>query len=83
MDLVRLRWIGHELHAEAELTLGADLSLAAAHDIAETAQHDLLHAVPRLTDVIIHVSPTASGVRDPHERTAHHPRRLGSPGRSG
>ena len=78
VDLVRLRWIGHELHAEAELTLDAHLSLAAAHDIAENAQHDLLHAVPRLTDVIIHVSPAASGVRDPHERTAHHTRRLGS-----
>ncbi|GAC1477678.1 MAG: cation diffusion facilitator family transporter [Acidimicrobiales bacterium] len=75
VDLVRLRWIGHELHADAEITLDPEISLAAAHDIAEDARHDLLHGIRRLTDVIIHTSPAPSGTTDPHERTAHHPRR--------
>ena len=72
VDRVRLRWIGHELHADAEITLGPDISLAAAHDIAEDARHDLLHGIRRLTDVIIHTSPGPSGAVDPHARTAHH-----------
>ena len=75
VDSVRLRWIGHELHADAEITLDPDLSLAAAHDIAEEARHELLHGVRRLTDVLIHTNPGTRGPVDPHARTAHHPRR--------
>lgn len=36
---IRLRWIGHRLHAEAELVVDADLSLVRAHDIAADAEH--------------------------------------------
>ncbi|AGZ42821.1 cation diffusion facilitator family transporter [Actinoplanes friuliensis] len=54
---VRLRWIGHRLHAETEITVGADLSLAAAHAIAVDAEHRLSHAVPRLTTALIHPDP--------------------------
>ena len=54
---VRLRWIGHRLHAETEITVGADLSLAAAHAIAVDAEHRLSHAVPRLTSALIHPDP--------------------------
>ena len=75
VDSVRLRWIGHELHADAEITLDPDLTLAAAHDIAEEARHELLHRVRRLTDVLIHTNPGGGGPVDPHARTAHHPRR--------
>jgi cation diffusion facilitator family transporter len=54
---VRLRWIGHRLHAETEITVGAELSLAAAHAIAVDAEHRLGHAVPRLTSALIHPDP--------------------------
>ena len=54
---VRMRWIGHRLHAETEITVGADLSLAAAHAIAVNAEHRLSHAVPRLTTALIHPDP--------------------------
>jgi cation diffusion facilitator family transporter len=54
---VRLRWIGHHLHAETEITVGAELSLAAAHAIAVDAEHRLGHAVPRLTSALIHPDP--------------------------
>jgi len=54
---VRMRWIGHRLHAETEITVGGDLSLAAAHAIAVNAEHRLSHAVPRLTTALIHPDP--------------------------
>jgi cation diffusion facilitator family transporter len=54
---VRLRWIGHHLHAETEITVGARLSLAAAHAIATDAEHRLTHAVPHLTSALIHPDP--------------------------
>ena len=78
VDAVRVRWIGHELHAEAEIVSAADLSLAEAHDIAEHAHHHLLHEVRRLTTVTIHSGPVPAGP-DPHSRTAHHARRPASP----
>jgi cation diffusion facilitator family transporter len=54
---VRMRWIGHRLHADAELDIDPALSLAEAHRIAHDAEHDLIHAVPKLTTAIIHAYP--------------------------
>ncbi|GIG87888.1 cation diffusion facilitator family transporter [Plantactinospora endophytica] len=64
---VRLRWIGHRLHAEADLVVDARLSLLAAHEIAADAEHQLTHAVPRLTAATIHTDPHS------HPGAGHHP----------
>ena len=64
---VRLRWIGHRLHAEADLVVDADLSLVAAHEIAADAEHQLTHAVPRLTSATVHTDPAS------HPGAHHHP----------
>ena len=69
---VRVRWLGHELHASIELTVPADMSIAQAHAIAELVHHRLLHEVPRLTDVTIHANPTHDAGVDPHALTDHH-----------
>jgi len=71
VDNVRLRWIGHELRADVELTCDTHLGLADAHAVAEVARHRLLHEVPRLVDALIHVSPDAHH-GDPHQVTRHH-----------
>lgn len=77
VEAVRIRWVGHELHAEAEVTSDGKLTLAQAHDVAEHARHHLLHEVPRLAQATIHSSPSAHEGVDPHSLTAHHfgPRR--------
>jgi len=54
---VRMRWIGHRLHAEAELDIDADLTLAEAHRIAHGAEHDLTHAIPNLDGAVVHAYP--------------------------
>lgn len=54
---VRLRWIGHRLHADAELDIDPDISLDEAHRIAHTAEHELTHAVPKLDTALIHAYP--------------------------
>jgi cation diffusion facilitator family transporter len=54
---VRMRWIGHRLHAEAELDVDPTLNLAQAHRIAHEAEHELSHAVPKLTTALIHAYP--------------------------
>ena len=54
---VRMRWIGHRLHADAELDIDPAVDLAQAHRIAHDAEHELTHAVPKLTSALIHAYP--------------------------
>ena len=54
---VRMRWIGHEVHADAELDVPDRLSLAEAHAVAHRAEHELVRAVPRLTGAVVHAYP--------------------------
>jgi cation diffusion facilitator family transporter len=72
VEAVRIRWIGHELHAEVDIVSDADLSLADAHAIGEQAHHQLLHQVPRLAEATIHSNPCQHDGRDHHAATAHH-----------
>jgi cation diffusion facilitator family transporter len=69
---LRIRWVGHRLHAEAEITVDGDLSLSAAHGIAEAGRHSLLHDIPRLTSAIIHADPCGHDGVDPHAGLKHH-----------
>jgi cation diffusion facilitator family transporter len=60
IDAVRrlhLRWVGHTLRAEADVTVDPSLTVADAHDLAHHAEEHLLAYVPRLTAATIHVSP--------------------------
>ena len=69
---VRLRWVGHELLAEADIVADGALSIRAGHAVAEEAHHSLLHRVPRLAQATIHVDPGPAGADDHHAVTAHH-----------
>jgi cation diffusion facilitator family transporter len=59
---VRMRWIGHRLHADAELDVDPTLNLAQAHRIAHDAEHELTHAVPKLSTALIHAYPAEHDV---------------------
>ena len=54
---LRMRWIGHRLHADAELDIDPGLSLGEAHRLAHDAEHTLTHAVPKLSSALIHAYP--------------------------
>ena len=72
ISTVRMRWIGHALYADAELTADCELTLEDAHTIAERARHAMLHAVPKLSDVTVHIDPCAHSGRDTHADLRHH-----------
>ncbi len=72
VDDLRLRWVGHRVRAETGLVVDSTLSLVEAHAIANTAQHRLLHDVPRLVGATIHVSPRNDDGQDHHADLAHH-----------
>ena len=54
---VRIRWIGHRMHADAELDIDPATNLVEAHRIAHGAEHELIHAVPKLSTALIHAYP--------------------------
>jgi cation diffusion facilitator family transporter len=54
---VRMRWVGHRVEADAELDVDSTLSLADAHLVAHRAEHELVHAIPKLSSVIVHAYP--------------------------
>jgi len=57
---VKMRWIGHRLHADAELDIDPTVSLDDAHQIAHNAEHELTHAVPKLSTALVHAYPAHS-----------------------
>jgi cation diffusion facilitator family transporter len=69
---VRVRWIGHQLRAECEIIVDRDATAVQAHQVAVTAEHDLLHALPRLQAALVHADPQAGPGPDLHEVLASH-----------
>ncbi len=63
---VRVRWIGHELHADADVELDAASSLVHAHDVCVRAERALKAGVPRLTGAVIHPDPVGTAGRGLH-----------------
>jgi cation diffusion facilitator family transporter len=54
---LRIRWIGHSLRAEADITVDSSLSLVDAHELAHHVEDHLLADVRRLSAATVHVSP--------------------------
>jgi divalent metal cation (Fe/Co/Zn/Cd) transporter len=65
---LRIRWIGHTLRTEADVTVSQDLTLTEANNLAHRAEDHLLAYVRRLTAATIHVSPAKA-----HEPSAELP----------
>jgi divalent metal cation (Fe/Co/Zn/Cd) transporter len=69
---VQLRWTGHRLRAECEIIVSADATAVEGHQVAVTAEHDLLHALPRLSAALVHADPEPRQGTDPHAILASH-----------
>ncbi|MBI3030307.1 MAG: cation transporter [Candidatus Rokubacteria bacterium] len=69
---LRARWLGHRLVAEMTISVEQSLSLVEGHQIAEEVRHALLHEIPHLADVTIHVDPFEDIPGRYHAITAHH-----------
>lgn len=68
---VRVRWIGHRLHAEVNVAVSPNLTVEQGHEIAQEVRHQLLHHLRYLANATIHVDPAnASG--EEHHRVAGH-----------
>jgi cation diffusion facilitator family transporter len=64
---VRVRWLGHRLHAELNIAVSPEFSVEKGHNIAKEVRHQLLHHLRYLSNATIHVDPvTASGEKHHH-----------------
>lgn len=68
---IRARWVGHHLHAEVSVTVAASLSVTEGHDVAREVRHRLLHHLPHLGGVTVHVDPSGQG-GDRHHHIGRH-----------
>jgi cation diffusion facilitator family transporter len=68
---VRLRWIGHTLHTELQITVDEELPTWQSHRIAEQVRQALFEAQPKVVSVLVHVDPCGHGGKDPHVPLPH------------
>jgi cation diffusion facilitator family transporter len=68
---IRVRWLGHRLHAEVNVAVDARLSVEEGHKITDEARHQLLHRLKYLSNAMIHIDPAHSSGED-HHRVANH-----------
>jgi cation diffusion facilitator family transporter len=69
---VLVRWLGHRLRAEVNISVPSDITVAAGHRIAENVQHELLHRLSYLSSATIHVDPPESSGEEHHPNAAEH-----------
>jgi cation diffusion facilitator family transporter len=69
---VRVRWLGHRLHADLHISVDEDLTTRESHYIGEEVRHALLHAQPKLSVVSVHIDPCGHGGEDAHGLVEHH-----------
>jgi cation diffusion facilitator family transporter len=67
----RVRWLGHRLHAEINLSVADGLSVQEAHTIAREVRHRLLHQLSYLSNATIHVDPDGTA-GEAHHRIPQH-----------
>jgi cation diffusion facilitator family transporter len=68
---IRARWLGHRLHAEVNVAVDAWRTVAEGHDVATQLRHKLLHAVPHLGLVVVHVDPPEQSGETHHRIDRH------------
>ncbi len=69
---LRMRWIGHRLHAEVHIAVDPQLTTAESHKIAEELRHSLFHRIVNLSEVVVHIDPWSEELERFHQLTTHH-----------
>lgn len=54
---LKARWVGHKLCVELAIAVRSSASAKEGHDIAKEVRHQILHHLPHVGQVMIHVDP--------------------------
>jgi cation diffusion facilitator family transporter len=69
---VQARWAGRSLYVTLTVAADGNLSLDRAHEVAEAVAHQILHDVPGVAQVDVHVDPWEPHGEGAHARTSAH-----------
>lgn len=68
---VRVRWLGHRLHAEVNIAVNPELTVSQGHEIALEVQHQFLHHLKYLSNATVHIDPVTASGESHHRITGH------------
>jgi len=68
---VRARWVGHRLHAEVNVAVDPELSVAEGHGIAREVNHRLMHQLGYLEMAVVHIDPVQEAGEEHHRVDSH------------
>ena len=68
---VRGRWVGHRLYVELNVAVDPALSVAEGHQVAKAVRHQILHHLPHVTGVSVHVDPITEAGEQFHGVESH------------
>ncbi len=69
---VRMRWVGHCLHADVYISVNSDLKTSESHLVAEQVRHVLFHEFPDVSEINVHIDPWTDADDKHHELTSAH-----------
>ncbi|HET7558904.1 MAG TPA: cation diffusion facilitator family transporter, partial [Limnochordia bacterium] len=69
---VRARWAGHAVMVDLSIAVDDELNVRDAHAVAGEVEHALLHAIPHLRQVLVHVDPASRVGAGFHGHSSHH-----------
>lgn len=70
VSAVRVRWVGHRMHASLHIEVAETLTVVEGHEVAESVRDALFERFTKLDDVTVHVDP--EGGERHHHLTAQH-----------
>ncbi len=68
---VRVRWLGHRMHAEVNAAVTPDLTVEEGHRVAQKVRHEILHQLRYLSNVIVHIDPVGASGEEFHRIEEH------------
>ncbi len=68
---VRVRWLGHRMHAEVNAAVNPDLTVHEGHRVAQKVRHEILHQLRYLSNVIVHIDPVGASGEEFHRIEEH------------
>ena len=68
---VRARWIGHRLTLELNVAVDPEVTVTEGHGVAKEVSHQVLHHVPHVSGVTVHVDPATESGETFHHIDSH------------
>lgn len=69
---IQARWAGRALYVIVTVAVDGSLSVGAAHDVSERVHHAILHEVPGVAQVDVHIDPWEPHAEGAHRSTRDH-----------